>query len=132
MNKIRLLILANFLDTVPLNKFNLDSWRDGRVEDWYEGFTGVTDQDLADVSCGTTGCAIGHACAIPEFIEKGLVWGDCPVYEGYTAWDAVCEFFEISPLMARTLFSEDLYSHGSRGPKDVAERIRARVQKKIQ
>jgi hypothetical protein len=129
MNKIRLLILANFLDNVPLNKFNLESWRDGWSKGWYKGYTGVTDQDLTDVSCGTTGCAIGHACAIPEFIQEGLVWKGCPVYGHYEAWEAVHNFFEISPSMARTLFSDALYSQGGQGPKDVAKRIRALCRK---
>jgi hypothetical protein len=132
MNRKRLLILANFLDNVPVRKFNLDCWRESWHDAWRDGYAGTTDEALMDIACGTTGCAIGHACVIPEFIQEGLVWEGYPVYGDYEVWDAVHEFFEISPSMARTLFSDALYSQGSRGPKDVAERIRACVQKEIQ
>jgi hypothetical protein len=104
MNTKRLLILAAFLETVPEHKFDLEDWRDTGLERLTSGerINGdyTTDEKLLNNSCGTTGCAIGWACTIPEFIEDGFTWdgssplltnSDTKLYE----WFAVEEFFSI-------------------------------------
>lgn len=53
MNKERLLTLANFLETVRPEKFNMALWG-------------------SDKECGAAGCACGWAAQIPEFKTLGL------------------------------------------------------------
>lgn len=63
MNRIeavRCLTLANFLDELPMEKWNFDTWVGGQ---W---------QGNPDLSCGTTACAFGWAATIPEFQALGL------------------------------------------------------------
>lgn len=107
MNKERLLKLADFLDTVPAEKFDLRTWQ-----------------------CGTTACAVGWACTMPEFQDEGLVlanrWPDFipfPMYIGYTCWTAVKQFFELTSVNADHLFDAGEYEPGAT-PQDVAVRIR--------
>jgi hypothetical protein len=56
----RLLLLADFLDQLPPERFDFRHWVGS---DW-EG-----DPEL---SCGTTACALGWATTIPEFRKLGL------------------------------------------------------------
>jgi hypothetical protein len=119
MNKERLTILANFLDTVPVRKFNLESWRDSDSP-----FSNRSDEALLDPACGTTGCAIGYACAIPELKAEGLSWQNTPQYKNYSGWIAVQKFFDISDEVSTALFTQFKYHPAQRGPKRVAERIR--------
>jgi hypothetical protein len=122
MNKIRLAILADFLDSVPPKKFNLESWRDSESND--SPFANRSDEALLDPACGTTGCAIGHACVIPELKAEGLSWQDNPQYMRYSSWLAVQRFFEISDEVSQVLFSDSKYHASERSPGHVAERIR--------
>lgn len=70
----RLNVLAEYLKSVPKEKFNLSSWARGYPEDLLD-----TDkvkklsgyQKFLNM-CGTTGCAFGWATAIPEFRKAGL------------------------------------------------------------
>lgn len=54
----RLLRLAEFLDRVPENRFDFSRW----IGEGWEGDPAM---------CGTTACAIGHACFMPEFRKLG-------------------------------------------------------------
>ncbi|URG13783.1 hypothetical protein [Acinetobacter phage vB_AbaS_TCUP2199] len=58
--------LKEFLKTLPREKFDLDSWREGPY--WSDA---VTDEALKN-DCGTKGCAMGWAATLPEFKEAGL------------------------------------------------------------
>lgn len=125
MNKDRLLLLADALETrIPAEKFALDDWRESTNDD---------DSNEALLhGCGTTGCAVGWACALPEFIAQGLTWSSAmarPVFEGDSQWEAVCNFFEIDSDAADHLFSPIDYPDFGVGatPSDVAGRIRALV-----
>ena len=136
MNEKRLLKLADHLETIKrkgksifhndkdspvtvMNKgecgFNMDTWFD-----WdYEG-------------CGTTACALGHACSIPSFRKAGLRMRSDPVDENYyypdfngmEGLEAASEFFDIDFEGACSLF----YSRGPETPKQVAKRIRKFVK----
>jgi len=134
MNKERLLVLANFLDTVPTFKFDLTSWRHHPGADHYVQDSDLVDSNLTDMTCGTTACAVGWACSIPEFNAQGLFWEDRPVYEvagvwgKHRSWGAVTGFFDLGTYDAEHLFTYDLYPFGERGPKDVAARIRTFVK----
>jgi hypothetical protein len=128
MNKIRLLILAKFLDTVPEHKFDLNSWRTTSVGVSLSFKNGaVSNKQLANMDCGTAGCAVGWACAIPEFQAQGLTWnekGRSPEFLDYWSWIAVEAFFELSASQSAQLFEAERYREGARGPKDVAGAIR--------
>ncbi len=113
MHKKRLLKLAELLQTVPKAKFNLNDWR--RNPDR------TKNGDIHD--CGTVACAIGWACAIPEFIKDGLRFEqNSPTYKGEYSWTAVEKFFGISEKMAELLFSSFEYPANT-GPGQVAARI---------
>ncbi len=58
--KKRLLKLADFLDKLPPKRFDFGQW----VGDDWGG--------KPDLSCGTTACALGWSCAMPEFRRLGL------------------------------------------------------------
>lgn len=62
--KRRLLKLADHLDDVPRNKFDYNSYVG---EDW---------GGKANLSCGTTACALGWATTIPSFRRLGLYLND--------------------------------------------------------
>lgn len=126
MNTTRLLLLADFLDTVPGHKFDLMTWRNNDTGE-------MSDANLLDHNCRTTGCAVGWACAMPEFQEQGLCWGGFrPVFDAgklmpyYIGWDAVEMFFNIGSETSDHLFDDERYD-GVATPKDVANRIRELV-----
>ena len=56
----RLLKLADFLDKLPEQRFDYSRW------------VGASWQGDQSLSCGTTACALGWACTMPEFQELGL------------------------------------------------------------
>lgn len=120
MNKERLLKLAEFLETsVPNEEFDLGSWR-----------------------CGTTACAVGWACTMPEFTQQGLVWSTMeddfasPYYKDqvtgkeFSGWNAVGKFFlgvEKDYMLKYNLFAPDFYPSNPT-PQMVAARIRQTVE----
>src|SRR5271166_2850595 len=124
MNRDRLLTLANYLETVPPEKFDLAIW----VE--YD----------KETKCMTAACAVGHACSIPEFISAGLHMEDgykdvdtcpIPVFGQDAAWNAVYRFFDLTLRDALYLFDECSYMENNERfieaitPQDVADRIYA-------
>ena len=124
MNKKRLQELANLLRQVPSSKFDLSSWRytpDGVT--WEKVKELQSDAHLKDPECGTTGCAVGHACAHKPFQDEGLVWEGTPTYEGLYAWRATRAFFELDREQAEYLFDISSYALDKRTPEDVADRI---------
>ena len=137
MNKERLLKLSTLLASVPDEKFNIASWR--MDEHGEENGEKLGDESLLDTGCGTSGCAVGWACAMPEFQAEGLVWtaggpgllaGDALSFSG---WDAVKEFFDLDHPQAQHLFSgseyeEDRFDGPGVTPGDVSERIRKWVK----
>jgi hypothetical protein len=143
MNKDRLLRLADNLYSVPSEKFNLIGWRNRGFGDKHDSYIDLEeeslipyqDASLLNMDCGTTGCAIGWACAMPSFIKEGLVWNriqpvyDAPESEGgrtFEGWDAVSEFFGIDYYAARHLFSAESYRASNLNTDDpivVAKRI---------
>ena len=138
MNTTRLLVLANFLDAVPAEKFHLGNWRDTVMT--IEADTSppymllrkeLDDDRLLDHACGTTACAVGWACVIPAFKEQGLHWdGDIAFIHGdvhEVGWDAAEEFFGLDSTESGKLFRYSSYERGNNGPRDVAARIREMV-----
>ena len=129
MNIQRLQTLAAFLRTVSQEHFDLRSWRSS------VGCEYASDEDLTTLQCGTTACAVGWACSMPEFQAQGLTWGTdgispagYPVYaptetkECSASWEAVEEFFDISYNTAEHLFASDKYAENATAVQ-VADRI---------
>lgn len=118
----RLIFLANFLDTVPKSRFDLDSWRSTTNE--------ISDRVFFSKECGTTACAVGWACALPQFQALGLKFRHTyPVLSrkgkpDKGSWDAVEEFFDIGQEESAYLFLDTRYLESESGPSDVAARIR--------
>lgn len=129
MNKTRLLLLADALETrVPADHFDLREWREG------DDGRNVSDGDLLNHECGTVACAVGWACALPEFKAEGLSYdGAMPDFKGSTHFCAVNDFFEIGYAGSRHLFLATEYPDNGAGPGadtgplEVAARIRAFV-----
>lgn len=139
MNIQRLQALATFLRTVPQRHFDLQSWRSSA-----DGDEEVTDADLASLHCGTTACAVGWACSLPEFQAQGLTWGTDENYTGgypiftlpdmpdyHSGWNAVEEFFDISYPTAEYLFSADEYPEVYPGMATSATAVADRIEKVI-
>lgn len=109
----RLLVLAEFLETVPDEKLSLSSWSEGD-------------------NCGTTGCALGWACMIPEFRAAGLGFNKSgvPSYGGreghMVATLSAAEFFDIPREVARSFFIGSFLT-GSEARQFVTSHIRAFV-----
>lgn len=128
MNKDRLLTLANWLDRVDPERFCMSTW-------------------ASKHECGTTACAMGHACDVPEFKALGLklMWNQTagvsfdtahvvfPDSNGGAAridMSAAKALFDINDTQAEYLFASETEAGEHRGdetPQIVAERIRGLV-----
>ena len=121
MDKRRLLILADYLDTVVKPEtFDMGHWSDRKSMN----------------ECGATGCAIGHATRIPEFSSEGFKLvrdllnrhDYVPIYRGLRAQAAVETFFGLTSKEAEMLFMPWYYDSNERNdPACVARRIRGMV-----
>lgn len=91
---------------------------------------------LPDGFCGTSACAIGHACLDPRFNALGLTlrparndmcWPDPEFIDGpfqHHGWPAVKVFFDLSEGQAHYLFLDERYQTGVRTTaKMVQERL---------
>jgi hypothetical protein len=85
--------------------------------------------NLTGWHCGTTACAVGHACLNPVFQEQGLSLVKdravlLPFYAGNRGWDAVRSFFGIDADDDAFLFRSWKYAKGSETTAvEVADRI---------
>lgn len=84
--------------------------------------------------CGTVGCAMGHACSIPEFREAGLrLYHGIPLFgfPSRSGVDAAVELFDISASAANHIFIPSKYPHPHAVTiPEVVARIRALVEGK--
>lgn len=116
----RLLKLARILRDVPRKQFNMHSWYN-------------VLEDAHGYACGTTVCAVGHACEDPGFRRAGLHlietssrWSKIPalrvpgVVRVIEDWPAVIAFFDLSGAEAKYLFVADGVNNT---PKQVAKKI---------
>jgi hypothetical protein len=137
VNKERLLKLADFLDTVHPNKFEISSW----LNTGWRARGGCTEAELLDLDCGTTACAVGWACTIPEFKAEGLGFGgivpmptlQMPDGKTLTSWEAVREFFGLTQPEALNLFDRGAYATGPyASATTVARKIRLLVERGVE
>jgi hypothetical protein len=142
MNKQRLLTLATELEkpAMPI-PFDMSNWysRPYILEEELDEHPGMAPLEAAH-NCGTSACAVGLACLMPEFQKQGLTTnGGMPVFNGAQNWAAVCHFFDVSEYTARHLFDPEDYLDGvgidddsdfeKITPQMVATRIREVVAK---
>lgn len=127
IQKDRLLLLADKLETIPDKKFFLRYWRCAE-NPFANNSISISDQKLLDPECDTTGCAIGHACAMPEFQELGLYWDNynhVPSYQEHKEEYAAMAFFGLYRLEFMKFFLCDFYKNGENTkPREVASHIR--------
>lgn len=143
MNAKRLLKLADFLDTMPREKFDFGVVADEQGKPMAEALAADKTQ------CGTVGCAIGW---MPAVFPRGLEWTRStermwtgPLKRTRVAlvgsprtkdFAAAAEWFDISELEAEALFMPDSAGFGLRaiseraGPTVVARRIRRFVERR--
>lgn len=129
----RLLKLAEFLETkVPAARFDLAYWVDPKT--W---------KGKADLSCGTSACAMGWATTMPYFKRLGLyVESDHGSGAHLTLaddrgcsynWEVPQALFRIDELEALELFDAEYFGESEKSPatpKQVAKRIRAFVKRR--
>ena len=94
-------------------------------------------------TCGTGACVIGHAALDPTFNAEGFVMETSnllkakpfrePAYndgaQHHTGWPASYKFFDLTPVEAHYLFSEDFYATTAT-PQDVIGRINEVIAKR--
>jgi len=125
MNRERLLRLADLVETIAPEKFDLRTWggyRELRKQGDY-------------LECGTVSCAVGWAAEDAWFQSQGLSDRWNPTYAGCSGWEAVSKFFDLPPSAdafqypeAHFLFCEDSYVTRPVHPSEVAIRIRLFVE----
>jgi hypothetical protein len=77
-------------------------------------------------NCGTSACAVGHACMDPFFQDQGLQMSvnGAPRFGGESSWAAVRLFFDLDAMSAEYLFSYEAYENGgSATAEEVSDRI---------
>lgn len=126
MQKKRLLKLADFLETVPEQKFSLATWVQSMP---------TKPEARAEGSCGFAGCAIGWAVHAKLFRGLSFVEEEDqkyvnrgPSYKGLSDFPAVNHLFDISTNDSFSLFIDTAYPGWSATPKQVADRIRKFVE----
>lgn len=102
--KDRLTTLVKLLETVvPANKFDMGTWIStyGNIVDLF-----------SDDYCGTTACAAGWACTLPEFQLAGLSLDNgAPRYNGYSFIPALEQFFDLEGSTISKVAVEDEVEH---------------------
>ena len=119
MNAKRLLKLADFLETVSRKRFYLAKW------------VGTTWAGKQDLSCGTTGCAMGWAATMSGFRRLGLRLNKegIPEISGHEGFNAAEFLFDLDDYNAYKLFGGDSCPlPRTATPKQVASHIRQFVK----
>jgi hypothetical protein len=142
----RLVELATkILPNVPPENFSLERWlkaytKENEVNKYYIPTASQNISELAINNCGTVACAVGWAALYKPFNDLGFklsteeVNYDCMhrsytkcnvFFEGYSSWDAVNNFFNISMQESAYLFVDETYlEEGLAGSlEDVITRI---------
>lgn len=126
MHADRLLKLADFLETVPEENFDISGWETAEA---------TKPEGDRPGQCGFAGCAVGWAAHVELFDGFVMRDGD-PLYQGKTDWDAVDELFGFKQAPGELskegliLFSGSEYRGYEATPAQVAARIRQFVASK--
>lgn len=134
----RLAHLATVLRTKELNNldFNLHVWIE--TPDRYKGEVSKKEAATRALEgenfCGTSACAVGLACLLPEFQAEGLMFYSYPVYRterGYFEnWEAVRKFFDLDEEDTERLFMASYYDTLHPTREQVADRIEELLARK--
>lgn len=111
--------LADFLETVPPEDFDLEMWRTRAPRDAIK----IGPITLLK-SCGFAGCAMGWAAYRRLFEGLYVNRHDHIVYKGATEFKAAAKLFGITMRTAYFLFHEQSYDLDHADPHDVAQRVR--------
>lgn len=141
----RAFTLIDFLNNVPRAAFDIESWYyQNDLETTYEQsvrnkarFDKGENPKKLHKDCGTTACALGWACSIPELRRKGLYLDDreSPALRGkydLLPTEVGAEFFGITDEESHSLFIPDHYDvddFSKITPKMVAKKFEALVNK---
>lgn len=113
--------LADFLETVPPEDFDLDGWVQQLPQGPKSIFFGLIHRHSG---CGFAGCAMGWAAHSQIFSGLRLTRdGDDIAYRGFTGYDAVYALFGIGENQGFFLFSDRRYADDAE-PGHVARRLR--------
>lgn len=125
VNTGRMRQLADFLETVPPEDFNLDNW--------------MTQHPVASIAlgpivlrrgCGFAGCAMGWAAHSGMFEGLRINRHNTLVYRGATDFEAAALFLGITSDFAGFFFIEENYDiDRAIDPADVARRLRVAAGK---
>jgi hypothetical protein len=108
MFKEKLLALADYLETIDDDNFDLDTY---------------ASPGFPEHHCGSAGCAIGHAVNL--FPNEMQFQGNIPVYAGdiIVGYRAACQLFDLH--YSQSLYLFDPYAYNDKGTRlDVIRRIR--------
>lgn len=116
--KRRLLVLAGHLRKVPARRFRMGAYMEsdrvgfGKLGRWAH-------------NCGSYGCALGHAAAIPAFRKAGYqLTRHFPFFKGEVGQQATSRFFGLSFMDTLRLFgSPGINMHRHQTPACVASNI---------
>ena len=137
--KRRLLAAAVYLESIPK-----DCWDHFDMNEWYQTTKasegereGAPDEAAALLVCGTTACAGGWLCMVPEFRLLGLRLRRrrgyvCPDYSGRpfvagNGFEVLQQFFALSKKQSTSVFHGSGYRLPHQRPVtplDVAKRLR--------
>lgn len=132
--KERILFLADFLDTLPVEKFDYGRWVG---EDW---------QGAADLSCGTKACAAGWATTLQVFQDLGLILchlcydvhlkdDKCFSLDkdfAYASDRALMQVFDITDAQVLDLFYPNIYSEDQPNQGATPQKVAAYFRRYIQ
>ena len=121
----RLRTLYSYMVGVSVKAIDMASWRNSAKE---QNTKRITAESPFRADFGTTACAVGWACAIPEFNKQGLKWNGAPVFGTARDWCAVIDFFRLTLNQALDIFSSK--EQGLKAKKLVLGRIRRHLLKK--
>lgn len=110
--------LADFLETVPPEDFDLGRWRERAPIDAIR----IGPITLRK-GCGFAGCAMGWAAHSGIFPGLRLSPKGTLTYRGATEFEAVAKLLSLTPWTAYFLFHKDSYQQHA-DPAHVADRVR--------
>jgi hypothetical protein len=88
------------IECVPDYRIDLGSWQSNEGADLIKA--------LDQIECGTIACAAGYLALHPKMQALGLSPGyhGAPSFKGLFQFEALSEFFDLSPLKTRYLFGD--------------------------
>lgn len=110
--------LANFLETVPPEDFDLSMWRSRN-----EKVAIMLGPIVLRRGCGFAGCAMGWAAESGLFPELRLNRNGVICYKGATEFEAAAKFLGVTVNQALYFFDGNTYEFHA-DPAHVADRIR--------